>query len=138
MYVCICVLIPLAFIKPFSLSWHSGSNVQRVSICGLEFLPKDAAAELSTAPCNLLFKTLRGKSGKCDTKFQFRLWRTRGLQTSCLYYANREMLIGLELKDTWINAIYLRRVNIASVKSCLKQTSWRSLKGSTKLWIRVV
>jgi len=82
--------------------------------------------------------TWRVEGGKCDTKPQRRLWRTRGLQTLCLYSANTELLIGLEPRDTWINAIYLRRVNIASAKPCLKQTSQGSLKGSTKMWIMVI
>lgn len=59
MYVCIYVLIPLVFI--ISLFHYHSIQVAVclcVSICVLEFSPEDAAAELSTAACNLPFKTL--------------------------------------------------------------------------------
>ena len=43
-------------LKPLSLWWHSVCLCASIGV--LEFSPEDAAAELSTAACDLPFKTL--------------------------------------------------------------------------------
>lgn len=73
-----------------------------MSICVLEFSTENAAAGLSIAACNLPFKTLATEEWRVENvTLNFSTdWRARGLQTSCLYCPNTEMIIGLELKDT--------------------------------------